>query len=535
MKSNILKYIFIVFVIGLVGFASYTIYQDEQKRKQEEGNKQTETVVKEPTIATDLRLGVVGYDTMNPILSTNKNIQEISRLVFDSLLTIDEKYKLQSDLATEWSRTGDTSYVLKLRQGVKWQDGTEFTAKDVQFTIDRLKDTPSIYSYNVQHVIGVEVIDEYTIKINLDIPVEFFEYNLTFPILSHNSYLEQDFKNSDRNRIPVATGMYKVASNESGSIILKKNQNWWNVKEKEPKLETITINLYSSMGEVYNGFKLGNIDLISTQTLNLEEYIGTIGYNKKEYPGREHDFLALNCANNLLSRVEIRKAIGFAVDRSGIMSSVSNGKYYTTDFPLGFGTWAYTQDSSSSGYNPDQAKQVLIDNGWQYKSKYWQKVENYRTVRLEFDLIVNAENAMQSMAAEVIKANLENVGIKIKIAKVSAKQYNSYLQNKNYEMILAGTNTSLAPDMSMYFGDNNIANYQNEEAYKIIQELRSISDEAMLKEKIKRLAEIYITEVPYISLYLNRNTVVYSSNLMGDINPNCYNIFYGIEKWYRQY
>lgn len=532
MKTNFIKYIFILVVIILIGFAVYTIYKEEDIPQNQ---IPAENIEQEVAVATDLRLAIVGFDTMNPILSNNKNVQDISRLIFESLLTVDENYKLKLCLAKEWSRTGDTSYIIRLRDDVKWQDGSKLTAKDVQFTIDRLKDTPSIYSYNVQHVIGVEIIDEYTLKINLDQKIPFFEYNLTFPILSNNFYLDQDFVNTDKNKTPVATGMYKITSNEGSTITLKKNKNWWGLSEKDAKIETIIINLYNSMGEAYNSFKIGNIDLITTQSINIEDYIGTIGFNKKEYKGREYDFLAINCANNLLSREEVRKAISFSIDKNSIISNVYNGKYYNCNFPLDFDTWIYEEDSSSSGYNLEQAKQVLIDNGWEYKYNYWQKYENYKTIRLSFNLLVNSENSQRVSVAEIIKSNLESLGIRIKIISVPAKQFNNYLESRNYDLILTGTNVSIGPDLSTYFGNNNLANYQNEEVTSIINDLPNISDENMLKQKYKRLSEIYKTEVPYISLYFNRGTVAYSSNLIGELSPNNYNIFYNIDKWYRQY
>lgn len=533
MKQNFLKYIFLAIVIILIGLAIFFVYRD---RQNEQNNTSTvEEVAEEPTVLTELRFSVVGYDTMNPILSTNRNIQDYSRLVFDSLLTLDENYHLQPCLATEWSRTGDTSYILKLRNDVKWHDGSSFTANDVKFTIDRLKETASIYAYNVQHVIQVDIIDDYTIKLTIDTPIPFFEYNLTFPILSNNFYLEQDFQTTEKNTLPMGTGMYKVYQNDATSIVLKKNQNYWDIQNRNAKVETITITKYSSMGEVYNEFKLGNIDLLTTQTLNLEDYIGTIGFNKKEYKGRQQDYLAFNCTNNVLSHAEVRQAISYAIDKNSMIANVYNGKYETCNFPLDFGIWCYDSDTNSSGYNPDQAKQVLVDAGWTYRNNIWYKTENYRTLRLSFNLVVNNDNANRVAVAEIIKENLENVGIKVNIIKASNNQYQNYLTNKNYDMILTGNYVPLSPDLTTYFGSNNLSNYQNDEATSILNELSSVADESVFKEKIKRLYEIYKNDVPSISLYLNRNTVVYSQNLIGDVTPNCYNIFYHIENWYRQY
>jgi hypothetical protein len=111
----------------------------------------------------------------------------------DLLVQEIEAYALENSLAEEWSKVGNTSYVIKLKSGIKWSNGSDFSAYDVLYTIDRLKEVSSIYSYNVQYVIGAEVIDNNTIKIELDREVPFFEYNLIFPILSKSYYEGEDF------------------------------------------------------------------------------------------------------------------------------------------------------------------------------------------------------------------------------------------------------------------------------------------------------------------------------------------------------
>ncbi len=532
MKNNVIKYIFLLFVVALIIFAFYRVYYED--KKSNDGTEDTTTNVEE-NISKDIRLCIVEYDTMNPVLSNNRNVQEISRLLFEPLITLDKNYKPEGAIAEEWSKVGDTSYVIRLKQNIKWQDGTKVTANDVKFTIDRLRDTQSIYSYNAVHIIETEVVDSYTIKLNLDSNIPCFEYNLIFPILSKKFYENEDFSNTEKNAMPMASGMYKIVSNDGNTIVLEKNENYWNKNDKDSKIETIMINLYSSMGEAYNNFKLGNVDLLTTQNNNVEEYIGTMGYNKKEYTGREHDFLAMNCNHYLLSRSEVRKAIAYAIDKSSIVSSVFNGEYYIADFPLDCGFWCYNKENSSIGYNPDQARQILIDNGWQYKNRYWQKVEDYRTIRLTIDLVVNSENYSQVQVAENIKSSLESIGIRVNLNKVSYESYNSYLENKSYAMILTGTTIGLTPDLSSYLGEDNLANYYNEETTNIINELKNVTTEEKIKENIKRLAEIYTTEFPYLSLYFNKNTVIYNSSITGDVEPNCYSIFYGIENWYRTY
>ena len=531
MKSNVIKYIFFIAVIIIVGIAIYMIYKDDNQNSDETTNQ---IATQTNSIITDLRLEIVSFDNINPLVSNNRNVQEVTKLIFEPLVELDENYKLKACLATEWAKSGDTSYIIRLRNNVKWQDGTSFSAEDVKYTIETLKQIPSIYSYNVQHITSVDIIDDNSIRLNLDTVIPFFEYNLIFPIVSSNYFSGQDIQNTDKNNTPIGTGMYKIESNSDNTIVLEKNKNWWNISQKNAKIETIHVNKYSSMGEAYNAFKLGNIDILTTENINIEDNLGTIGYNKKEYYGREHDFIALNTTDNFLSRAEVRKAISYAIDKSGIVTSIFAGKYYTADNPLDYGNWTYDSNSSSIGYNPDQAKQVLIDGGWSYKNGNWQKTENYRTIRLSINLTVNSDNQTQVSVADLIKASLENIGIHVNISKLNTTRFETALNNKNYGMIITGPNSSLSPSLVTYFGSGNLANYQSQETNDLLNGLLSTTDENKIKEDTNKLLEIYKNNVPYISLYFNKMNVIYSTSLVGEITPNQYSIFYGIENWYRR-
>ena len=523
MKSNIFKYIFIIFVIAITIFAVVKIQSDNE----EQADNNQENVEKEKV--TEITLGIASFDNINPIISNNKNIQDISRLIYEPLFTISSDYKLESCLAEEVAKQNATTYIVKLKDNVRWADGEKFIAEDVRFTIDKLKEIGSIYSSNVQHIASIEIVDDYTININLDQEVPFFEYNLTFPMMSYQYYLDKEFNSTI---VPVGTGMYKVTDVQSSYITLVQNTNWWNTDVK-PTLTKITVNIYSTIGEMYNSFKSGNIDLISTQNSDIQDYIGTIGYAAKELKGREHDFIAFNTQSTFLSRSEVRKAISYSIDKTNIVSSVFNNRYYTSSFPLDYGSWIYQEQDSSTGYNPDQAKQVLQDAGWTYRNKFWQKTENRRTQRLSLNLVVKASDSTRVAVAQNIKQQLENQGIEINIIQANNEQYTNYLNNKNYDMILCSINLSLSPDLTTFFGSNNLANYTNDEVNNIMEEVKNTTDENVLKERYKRLGEIYKNEVPYLSLYNNKFTVAYSTSLVGDVAPTWYDVFNNIESWYK--
>lgn len=524
MKVRYFKYLFFIFILGIMIFAFIKIKGDEQK-KDINGFEAREENVSE---IKELKLGIVSFDSINPILSKNKSVQDFSKLIFEPLMSLSSDYKLQLVLASEWAKQNDKVYLIKLKNDKKWSDGKSFTAEDVKFTIDKLKEVDSIYSSNVQHIIEVEVVDKSSIKITLDEEVPFFEYNLTFPILSKAYYENKEFS---LNIVPIGTGMYKVSDVQESSLILNKNDYY---EDKDNlKLEDISITIYASAGELYNAFKIGNIDLISTQNTNLKQYIGTIGYLSKEMKGREHDFIAFNVQSEFFSQINLRKAVVYSIDKTNIVSSVFSDNYYISSFPLDYGNWLYNELDTSSGYNVDQAKQILQNDGWSYRYKSWQKTQNYKTTSLIIDFVVKASDTSRVKVAENIKNQLENQGIKVNLIKASDEQYYNYLINKNYDMILCSINLSISPDLSTFFGANNLANYSNTEVDDLMNEIKNTTDENKLKDDYKRLAEVYKVDMPYLSLYNNKYTVVYNTNLVGFNEMNWFYQFYNLQIWHK--
>lgn len=530
MKSNVIKYIFFVIIAVLLIFAVYKVNSND---KEKGGTSGGSNPAKPQEITKEIKIAIAELDTINPILSKNKNVQEVSKLIFEPLVNIAQNYKAEPCLATEWAKADGNSYILKLREDVKWSNGEKFNSEDVRFTIDRLKEINSIYSYNVQYVTGVDAVDENTVKIKLDRDIPFFEYNLTFPIMSKAYYEGQDFSNTEKNKNPIGTGIFKIGEITDSNIVLEKNEMWWNIKNKNAILEKITINTNSSMSEVYNSFKMGNIDFVNTSNLNYTDYVGTLGYSTKEYAGREHGFLALNTKNGLLSNIQVRKAILSGIDKNNIVGNVFGGKYYTSSFPLSYGNWLDNEDNGNATFNAANVNKILEADGWTLRKGNWQKYVNHRTEKLVINLLVKASDTNRVNVANVIQNQLAQVGIGINIKSVSDGQFTNSLNAKDYDMVLIESEVSTSPYLGTYFNENNYANYSNKEVTDIMKEVSNSTDENILKEKYKRLKEIYTNDVPYISLYFSKNVAIYNTSLAGEVNPNWYNLYYNIENWYK--
>ena len=527
MKEKYFKIIFIILVVILLISAIY-IYVFKQNEKTIIASKLNSNK-KENLISNDIRIGIIDFDNINPILSNNKNVQDISRLIFDPLFTLTKNYKLEGVLAKEWSKIEDKTYIIKLNENILWHDGNKFDSSDVIFTINKLKELKenSIYYHNVKNILLLQEIDEYTIKIVTDSEISYFEYNLIFPIISSKYFKAGNLKSESKNTKPVGTGMLYVSDANNKSILLKKNVN--NSKAENLKIETISLKLYSSLSNVIEAFKTEEIDIFITSNKSVEEYLKNTRYNITRYINRKYGYLALNCNSEILSNKEVRQAINYVINKEEISKNVLGNKYEISNFPLDFGSFAYDISNETIDYDTNKAKNILVENGWKYSEEGWKKKFNNKNLKIELDILVDNNDIENVKLANNIKEQLSKVGILINVKEVSNKE------NSNYDIIIVNDTYSYSPSLEKYFGEGNLSNYTNNEINILLKKTEFLIDENEIKQKYTRINDIYNEQVPYISLYYDTNSMIYSPNLKGTITPNSYNLFYGIESWYREY
>ena len=305
---------------------------------QEEDKTQPEVmpVKKERTTATDLRIGILKYDSINPILSQNRNVQEIARLVFEPLI------------------------------------------------VNRIKQTKkkSIYYYNVENIKEIKKVDEYTLKITLKEKEPYFEYNLIFPIMSSKYFDESSFTSASKNKNPVGTGMYYIAEKTDNHIMLKPNVSWW--QEKNVKIDTIQINIYRGMDEALEAFKDRNVDLITSSNATIEDYLKDEQYQKAEVINRNYQCLVFNCKDATLKNKQVRQAIANSIDQQAIVKSVFHNKYKESYFPLDFGCYLYHTSNQTNKMSGKEIKkqlktkltlQLLVNNDDQEALKVADKIQ----------------------------------------------------------------------------------------------------------------------------------------------------------------
>ena len=478
------RYILLI-IVAIATVFIYQIFSNDNKEIPE--FIQTATEVQ---MTDTLNLGILSFDTMNPIESKNEHIQYISKLIYEPLFDISYQFEIQPKLATEYSQLDDTTYIIKLRENVFWHDNTIFNSTNVEQVIFKIKsNTNSIFYNNVKNIKNAKIIDENTLRLELYEKEPFFEYNLIFPIIKDET---------------IGTGKYFLENDT-----LKYYNEYW--QKLNPSITTINIKKYNEMGEMYNAFKSGELDVISTKEIEYKTILGEIGFNKKEYAGREYTSIELNNIDK-----DVRQAIYYAVNKNEIISKVYSNNYYDSEFPLDTANWLY-KDIIKHKYDIEKSIQILENSGWQYQDNYWQKDGQ----KLILTILLESENQEKNNIAYILKNQLDKIGVRVNLEKVSKNLYNYYLKNKKYDIIINTKYIGISPRLDTYFHENLI----------IDQIQKQTNDERKMIELYQKLEENYIEELPFIVLCCSKQTLIYSEKIHGSIMPNWYSIFYDIENW----
>ena len=499
MKTKWVRIMFFSIIILLIGLSIYIIY----------GNKDNETVVvdsrkKENSISYDFSIGITGYDTINPILSKNKDSQYVSKLIYNSILTIDENFKISGDLAKEYTKLNNITYLIKLKENIYWHDGQMCNSEDIKFTIENLKEIKeSIYKKNVEQIKEIEIIDDYTFKIYLEEEVNNFEYLLCFPILAKHAYEEGTLISKTVN--PIGTGNYKITRIDTEEIILSNERN-----------REITIKIYPSVTKLYNSFMKEKVDLIYTENVNYEDFVGKIGYEDNVSLGQAHGYLIMNSEKIDKS---IRQAINYTINKNSIIYGSYNNKYIIANFPLEYKSYLENENANIYEYDVNKAKEIILKEGGN-KS-------------LKFKVLVDGSNEKLILDANQIKEQLSEIDIEIQVIKIRSQDLQYYINIGQYDCILLEERIETNSGLDKYLGKDNFSNYYNDEINYLLKDIKNINDEKLLKEKYNTILEIYSKDLPFISLYFSSNIILHNSKLKGNFNHNWYNLFYNIDDWYK--
>ena len=448
----------------------------------------------------------------------------IARHIFESLVDTNEKQQLQPGLAVSWKPINDTTWEFKLRQGVKFHDGTPFTADDVLFTFERAPNVEASPSSFALYTKGktLKKIDDYTVHIITEKPYPLMPNDVsTIYIISKKH--GQGAKTGDYNsgKAAIGTGKYKfVEWVPSDRLVLDKNPAYWG---KKAQFDRVVFKPITSDPARVAALLAGDVDMIDVvptadiprlkdnPNVVLSQGVSNrVIYLHMDQFRAESPFITGTGGKNPLMDQRVRKAISKAINRPAIVERVMEGIALPAGQLLPEGFFGVSPTLKPEKYDPETAKKLLAEAGYPNG----------------FGLTLHGPNDRYINDAKICQAigqMLARVGIDAKVETMSKSVFFSKASrggpNKSpaFSFILvgwgSGTGEASSPlksllhtyDKEKGLGASNRGRYSNAEMDKLVQQALATVDDAKREKLLQQATQIAIEDLGIIPLHYQVN------------------------------
>lgn len=325
------------------------------------------------------------WKSLNPFTSTSQGLQPLYNAIFDVMVTYDSENKIIPMLAESWTVSDDgLVYTVKIREGVKWHDGEDVTAYDIEFSaiLNADPNVPSnaTRSYSAYYVgtdatgmangeeYGVVALDEYTVQYTLKQPIgENMLLSCMPPVLPKHLLEDLDVTQIDTWEFwnhPVGCGPWVYESDVLGTeAVLTANPDYY---MGQPAIDKLIIKYYNA-NELLAGLMSGDIDMCfgGLPLADYEMAKAVDGLVTAALDEGQYCYMTMDLNMDYLQDPDVRRAFEMAIDKQYMLNSLYGGYGEVIASPYS-SACEYIDPSIQSVYDPEAAKQLLIDAGWDF-------------------------------------------------------------------------------------------------------------------------------------------------------------------------
>jgi peptide/nickel transport system substrate-binding protein len=468
-------------------------------------------------------------------------------------------------LATNWTWNSDsTSITVNLRKDVLWSDNVPVTVKDVIFSFDMYSDPQvqsrlygtfeNFYVDKNQHILikkTFDVINPYKFIIKLNKKTAPSLFNIDFPIIPEHVYKNVDRKNivtEEKNLKFVTDGAFNLSSwKKNQAIILKtdKKSFLYNTKNISELIFKIIPDYNSRLLQLKNG-EIDIIDHVRPQ--DVAGLKNNTDIKLKSIKGREYEYVGWNnidpaaykkgykiIPNKIFGSPKVREALSYAINKEEILNEYLNGYGDLAVGPVAPIFKSFIDTSLKPlKYNPEKAKELLSEEGWKDLDNDGILEKDNR--KFSFVLDISGNNARRKFAAEIIKNNLQAIGIDVKVESLEFSVYNDKMYGHELNAWIGGWVVPIPITLKpFWFSDLmksplNVSGFQNKEVDKTLDQMEKASTHARNNETVKQFQRIIYRQNPVTFLYWIDNIVAYN-NRIKDIQINPLGYLHHCWKW----
>lgn len=423
--------------------------------------------------------------------------------MFDTLTWKDE-HRVISWLADSWSKSDDAkTWTFYLHRGVKWSDGEPFTADDVKFTFDYVKEHPQMW-YDAAEVDRVEVLDPYTVCIHLNEPRPAFIEDVagSAVIIPEHIWAEVDEPGGFRDdEATIGTGPLKLVKYvpEQGYYEYEANTGCFKGEPLIDRLISMMVN------DDTLALKAGDIDAASfwgEEIVSVEEFESDPDFEIITGPSFWVRKFYFHCDRYPTNIKEFRQALAYGIDREGLVENVMYGGAIVANPGIihPASQW-YRSGLPGYEYNQTKANELLdslglVDTNGDGIREYPEGGD------VEFELLTNTEGE-----AEFIHDNLDDIGIKTVVKMMSSKELDTLLNNGEFYIAITGHGGIIKPTT---LRNPSYGTYQNEAYDELYEKQLRTTREDVRKDVVGDLQALIADDLPLYTLYHPKMWYVYN-------------------------
>jgi len=505
-----------------------------------QGGTQTQPQPQTPAAQEKVLVWGRGGDSvsLDPIQVTDGESLKVTHQIYEGLLDYAPgNTEVVPVLATEWEASADgLEWTFRLRQGVKFHDGTPFNAEAVKINFDRWRDTSDplhvggdfpyygymFGGYDADSVIqDVQVVDEYTVKFVLkQVQASFLQDIAMVPFaIASPKALQENAEGLNTN--PVGTGPFKFVSWTKGDrIVLEANPDYWGGK---PDIDRLIYRSIPDNNARLVALQAGELDVMDgVEPAFLPTIQATGQFDIIERPPMNVGYLAFNTQVAPFDNVLIRRAISHAINKDELNTAFYGGMGIPAVSPLPPSVWGHNPDVPKYEYNPDRAKELLAQAGY--------GPDNPLRTQLWAMPVPRPYMPQPEQIGVAIQNYLREVGIE---AEIVTYEWGTYLEKTGmgeHTMALLGwTGDNGDPDNFLYVlldKDNavtpdagNIAFYVNDQVHDLLIGARTTTDQAERTRLYEQVQALIMEDAPWVPLMHTRVPIAVRKGISGYV-PN---------------
>jgi len=476
----------------------------------------------------------------NPIYSSSVDDSYVVNLVFEGLLTNDVQGNPIGKVAKKWDISEDNkTYTFHLNKGIKFSNGEELTAKDVEFTytalcdpkydgsrtdaVDKLVGYAEYNKGDAKTVTGIKVIDDYTISFTLtEVKAPALSSDFGYGIMNKTYYA---FEKGNIEKLkesflkPMGCGPYLFKEYKAGQEAdFEKNPNYW---DGVAKIDKVILKVTTSQTNI-QGLSAGEVDMdrIGAAPENIQ-MLQSAGFIEMQlYPDNGYGYIGLNLKDEKLKDKKVRQALTYGLNRKGFIDARYKGYAEICNAPVSQVSWAYTDDINKYEFNPEKANQLLEEAGWLKKDDGFRYKDGKK---FEIHWMTYQGSKYVEMLIPIVKENWKAIGIDVipELMEFNTLCTKVYDEQK-FEMYNMSWSLSIDPDPSGIFskkqtelGGYNPGGWVNEQGEKLMADALKTTDQKERKKLYQEWLKIFSDDVPYVLLDQSKNMWAVSSRVKG--------------------